>query len=274
MHHAEPAPLALMRDWCNASAPQRQGMIQVEGAEAVRWLLRSPVAIHAVLGKESTLTSLRPDIEAVPEQHIIVRSRREIAEIVGFPFDRGVLAVAAMPAYMPMAQLRDQCHSGNIQRLIICDAVHDAINVGAIMRSARCLGLDAVVMGPGCADPWSRRCIRVGVGHPLCMRISASTDLPADLGLLRAAGVEIIAAHRGPLSQPLEEVAQVRTPWAVVVGNEDRGPRPEVVSASSQQRHIPMHDATDSLNVAMAATVFMHHLRGQETALTVPSHDS
>ncbi|TVR13504.1 MAG: RNA methyltransferase [Planctomycetota bacterium] len=262
--------LALCADWCVADAPQRQGLVQVEGAEAVRWLLRSSCAVQVIVGKASTLTSLRPDIDGVEPSHIVTRSRQEMAGLLGFPFDRGVVAVASRPAFGTWAQGCQAIAQRQVRRLVICDSVHDATNLGVILRSARCLGMDGVLVGDGCADPWSRRCIRVGVGHPLCMPLWHHPDIAAGVRALRECGVEVIAAHRGPVSQPLAGLSGLQTPWAVVVGNEDRGPQPQVVAACSQQRHIPMHHDTDSLNVATATTVFLHHLRHCET-LVAPS---
>ena len=50
-------------------------------------------------------------------------------------------------------------------RLLAIDNSHDDANVGAMVRSARCLGVDAVLLSHQCADAWSRRAIRTSMGH-------------------------------------------------------------------------------------------------------------
>ena len=63
--------------------------------------------------------------------------------------------------------------------------MQDPENLGAILRIASALAIDAVVLGPGCCDPFSRRVLRVSMGAALRVKIVECDDLGAELGALR-----------------------------------------------------------------------------------------
>ncbi|MHC5068505.1 MAG: TrmH family RNA methyltransferase, partial [Planctomycetota bacterium] len=150
------------------------------------------------------------------------------------------------------------------ERTLVLDGIHDPANVGALVRSARCLQVDAVVCGPGCADPFYRRAVRVSVGHVFHLPIHHTTDLPAWLTAARARGLWCVAGHRGPLSQHLDELSSCPAPWALVVGNEDRGPQPSTLAACDGSVAIRMAAGVDSLNVATAGAILLNGLRERE----------
>lgn len=258
-----PAELAdLLGQWQDSTRLAAAGWLQIEGAEAVRWLLQSQVTISAVVGKASTLTSLQPQITALSKeqpQRIHTLSKGALAEALGFAFDRGVVALARAPAIPSIEAWYPILSRRAAWSLVIADGIHDPSNMGAIIRSARCLGCSGLMVGPGCAQPLTRRSIRSGVGHPLLLPWAASSDLAASIAALRRLGACVIAAHRGPQSQPLSALGPLPPRWAVVLGNEDRGPQAATVAACDRQCHISMANGSDSLNVAAAGCVMIHH---------------
>ena len=254
----DPARLALLDDLTRVDHPARVDRVVVEGAESVRWLVRSPLALELVLGKPSMLEALAADLAARDDAPLVVAAEpAAISRVVGFRFTRGVVACARRPAPRDVADLvaqRPRC-------LALLDAVHDPGNVGGLVRSARCLGLDALILGPGCADPFYRRAVRVSVGHVCHLPLARCTDSAAAVAALRAAGIRCLAAHRGPLSRPLSALEPATGPWCLVLGNEDRGPPPETVAACDGSIFIEMAPEVDSLGVAAAGAVLMHALR-------------
>jgi len=256
---SDPALLAPLRDLTRADHPDRAGRVVAEGAECVRWLLDSPLEVALVAGKRGVLATLEAELAARGDRTTaIVASQGELSELVGFRFTRGVVAWAHRPQ---PPRVSDLLARTAVPHLAVLDAVHDPGNVGGLVRAARCLGLDGVVLGPGCADPFYRRSVRVSVGHVFQLPLVPVADLTATLAELSEAGVEIIAAHRGPLSRPLHELRAPAGSWALVLGNEDRGPAPAVVAACHRRVAIAMAPGVDSLNVAMAGGIAMHWLR-------------
>jgi TrmH family RNA methyltransferase len=130
--------------------------------------------------------------------------------------------------------------------------VGDPGNVGAVIRSAHALAGGPVVLGPGCADPWSPKAMRASMG-------SAFARPPARAGF---------GAARPAFDSAIALAAREGTPLAGVppagsellcLGAERDGLPPEVAAAADHVAHLPLReDAPDSLNVAMAATVALY----------------
>jgi TrmH family RNA methyltransferase len=131
--------------------------------------------------------------------------------------------------------------------LVYLHGVEDPGNVGTIIRSAHALADATVVLGPGCADPYSPKAVRASMG-------SIFTRPPASATLDALDGKKVaLDAHA---ERELRDVS-VAAPAVLVMGSE----RGELPDADGMQRvRIPVH--ADSLNVAMAATVALY-----ETAL-------
>jgi TrmH family RNA methyltransferase len=134
--------------------------------------------------------------------------------------------------------------------LVYLHGVEDPGNVGTIIRSAHALADCTVVLGPGCADPYSPKAVRASMGS-----IFAKPPARAELAAIRARPLALDprAEHR------LADV-EVAAPLVLVLGSE-RGELPDGVEAA----RIPVH--ADSLNVAMAATIALH-----DVALRMPAH--
>jgi TrmH family RNA methyltransferase len=122
--------------------------------------------------------------------------------------------------------------------------VEDPGNVGTIIRSAHALADATVVLGPGCADPYSPKAVRASMGS-IFARPPASEMLDALDGHKVALDSH---ADRG-----LREVG-LRKPVVLVMGSE----RGELPGDVDDRVRIPVH--ADSLNVAMAATVALYEV--------------
>jgi RNA methyltransferase, TrmH family len=141
-------------------------------------------------------------------------------------------------------------------------AVGDPANVGAVIRSARALVEGTVVLGPGCADPFSPKAVRASMGaifaQPL-MRGSVGDTPEPRLALL---------AHGGDWPLPLlgtgsdmsgGEAAAIDSSSTVTIclGSEREGLPQEVVEACERTVTIPLHPGAESLNVAAAAAIVL-----------------
>jgi TrmH family RNA methyltransferase len=129
--------------------------------------------------------------------------------------------------------------------LVYLHGVEDPGNVGTIIRSAHALADATVVLGPGCADPYSPKAVRASMGSIF--------DRPPARATLDALDGHKVALDANA-GRELRDV-KVTGPIVLVMGSE-RGELPEGVEGV----RIPVH--ADSLNVAMAATVALY-----ETAL-------
>jgi TrmH family RNA methyltransferase len=144
-------------------------------------------------------------------------------------------------------------------RILFLDGIQDPGNVGTLVRAARAFGLDGVVALDGTADPWSPKAIRAGAGAMAHTPVVRTVWGQAQDWIQRWS-LPILAATAGG-----EEIRGIRIPggWALVVGNEGAGVRPEIMKAARQLISIPMAAGVDSLNVAAAGAVLLYALGGK-----------
>ena len=133
-----------------------------------------------------------------------------------------------------------------------------------LFRSAAAFGCGAVLLSPGCHDPLYRKSLRVSCGCALQVPFARSVDWAGDLAHVRAAGFMLVGAAGGA-ERTLREVAEecaARTPrrTAVVVGAEFAGLSATTLAACDRRARIPMASGVDSLNVGVAAGVFLARL--------------
>jgi RNA methyltransferase, TrmH family len=136
--------------------------------------------------------------------------------------------------------------------LVYLHGVEDPGNVGTIIRSAHALADATVVLGPGCADPWSPKAVRASMG-------SIFARPPARAGFEGLPGRRL-ALDSGS-GEPLDEVRLGDWPLVLCLGAEREGLPAELLEATDAVAHIPLRPGgPESLNVAMAATVALYEV--------------
>jgi tRNA G18 (ribose-2'-O)-methylase SpoU len=250
---AEDPRLADFRDLTAADRrpdrPGGRGLVIAEGVPVVQRLLASPYPLRAVLGVPGRLAALAADLAAV-DAPVYQVSAEVLARTVGFRLNRGVLAAADRAPEPAAAELLAAAG-----RVLALEGVNDHENLGALFRNAAALGVDAVLLGPRCADPLYRRSVRVSMGHVLRVPF-ARAPLPA----LRDAGLTVLALTPRPPAVPLSTVDPSVPRAALLVGAEGTGLTEAALAVADLHVRIPMAAGVDSLNVATAAAIALHHL--------------
>jgi RNA methyltransferase, TrmH family len=135
--------------------------------------------------------------------------------------------------------------------------VDDPGNVGTILRAAHGLADGPVLLGPGCADPYSPKAVRASMGS-----VFARPPGRAEPGSI---GGTLVALdpHAGPAVADVE----AEPPIVVCLGAEREGLPAELLERASIRARIPLRDGgPESLNVAMAATVALYELANRMAA--------
>ncbi len=139
--------------------------------------------------------------------------------------------------------------------MAILEGLNDHENLGAIARSARALGIDALLLDPQCADPFYRRCVRVSMGEILHLPVVRLIDWPNDLGVIEARGFHLVALTPRADARSIQEFANdAPGRVALLLGAEGPGLSDDVLRRASAAR-IPIDPDVDSLNVGHAAAV-------------------
>jgi len=250
--------VAAYRD-LKARTARGEAIFVTEGRTLTIRLLQSPYAVESVLVAERFADLFAPLVEG--RSPLYVADERLLSELVGFRFHLGVLGCGRRGRPMTLEEMMTAC-GGLMDKLtlIVCPRIADRENLGAIFRLAGAFGVGGVILGAGCCDPFSRRCLRVSMGAVLGVRLFQSPDLRADLALLKDRwGVELWATVVDDQAVPL---SRLRRParLALLLGNEWQGLESQWVLLCHQRVTIPMGSGADSLNVAVAAGIFLYEL--------------
>ncbi len=253
IHDVDDERLAVYRDLLSAKASRRCGLFIAEGRLLVDRLVASSFPTHSILVDERRVGSLP---EQPAERLVFVTPAKLIEEIIGFNFHRGVLACGHR---QPQPALNDVMqHVPSHATILVCVGIQDPTNLGGILRSAAAFGVNAVILGRQCSDPFSRRVLRVSMGATLKLPLIESGDLAADLNRLRHDfHFERIAAVLDD-AEVLEQ-ARLSTRLAILIGNEAHGLPGEIAAMCERRVTIPMQLGTDSLNAAVAGGIMLHH---------------
>ena len=147
---------------------------------------------------------------------------------------------------IPQASM-DATHS---QFALLLEEIQDPGNLGSILRSAAAAGCDAVFLSPGCADAWSPKVLRAGMGGHFVMNISESMNL-----------LEVAAEFTGKIMAASLQAdrslydSNLRGKLAFAIGNEGAGLSTALLDAAQHQFIIPMPGKIESLNAAAATAV-------------------
>lgn len=198
-----------------------------------------------------------------PELPLFVAPQAIMNEVVGFDFHVGVLGCGHRPERMPLERVLPT--STPRLTVIVCPNCDNPENMGAIIRIGAAFGIDALVLGEGCCDPYSRRVIRVSMGAAFSLPIIESEDLPRDLGRLKSEWqFELAATVLSPEAVPLERVTR-SSRFAILLGNEDTGLSETWTQICNRKVTIPMSRGIDSLNVAVTAGIMMFHFCSEKS---------
>lgn len=177
-----------------------------------------------------------------------------LTQLTGFKLTRGMLCAMKRK---PLLDIREIC--ANKSRIVILDKVMNPTNVGAIIRSAAALGMDAVILTPGCSDPLYRRAARVSMGTVFQIEWTFLTD--DSLDEIKALGFKTVAMALKDNSLSINDPALTEEKkLAIIMGTEGDGLSDQTISDCDFTVKIPMYHGVDSLNVAAASAVAFYQL--------------
>ena len=191
----------------------------------------------------------------------VYTGRRETLEkLTGYKLNRGILCAMRRPKSPGMEEV-----CADARRVAVLENVVDTTNIGAIFRSAAALGMDGVLLSPGCCDPLNRRAVRVSMGTVLQVPWAYVPQWPqAGMEKLQAMGFQTVALALGRDTVSIDDprlAAQRRL--AIVLGAEGDGLAESTIASCDYTARIPMAHGVDSLNVAAAGAVAFWQLRAR-----------
>ncbi|MBN9077795.1 MAG: RNA methyltransferase [Rhizobiales bacterium 65-79] len=235
----------------------REGLFIAEGKVVLNVLFAARrFAVESVLLLENRVAGMEETLRTAPEgTPVYVADHAVMDGIAGFHLHRGVLAVGQRRTGDRLPDLIEELPGRAVIVVLIGISNHD--NVGAIFRNAAAFGADAVLLDRTSCDPLYRKAIRVSVGAALKVPFVRDGDADSILAALSGAGFEVLALSPDGGLDIVEFSPTGRT--ALVLGTEGEG-LPAALLAKLRTARIGMAAGFDSLNVAAASAVALHHL--------------
>jgi TrmH family RNA methyltransferase len=249
-----PSPLrTTIRDLHRQKGRARRGLTLAEGVrlveeavgvsgtiEAVAW---SPALEKNDRGKAvlASLTAAGIDLEKMEDA--------ELEQLADTQHPQGIIAVVRAPRWA----LKDiKVKMGPV---LVLDGVQDPGNTGTILRTALGLGAAGIIALPGTVEVTNPKVLRGSMGAVFRLPwVELTTE--ELLSWMKAQKVTLLTASMD--GEPIGGI-QLRPPLALVVGNEGAGLSP-ALSQAGQPVSIPIHQGTESLNVAVAAGILLYEV--------------
>ncbi|MER9233258.1 RNA methyltransferase [Mesorhizobium sp. M0622] len=237
----------------------RQGRFVAEGKVVLDTLLAARrFEAESILVLENRLAGLDEILRKAPAGlPIHVASGEVMDRIAGFHMHRGILAIGRKGATPSAEALLGALPARALIVVLVGIANHD--NMGSIFRNAAAFGADAVLLDPTCCDPLYRKAIRVSVGAALKVPFASFADAAGCTAMLDRQDFSQFALS--PRGQIDIRDAKRNERLALYLGTEGEG-LPESLLARLQTLRIGMAEGFDSLNVAAASAIALHHFSG------------
>ena len=232
---------------------------QLEGRNALAEALRSGRTIDKVFiaSGETDRALQRLAAQAKEAGAVVVPvDRRKLDAMSTTHAHQGVIALAAAREYTTLDDLLENAAGkGEAPLLVICDELTDPHNLGAILRSAECVGAHGVIIPKRRSVGLTATVAKASAGAVEYMPVARVTNINAAIADLKEKGVWIFGtAAEGSI--PMYQ-ADLTIPAAIVIGNEGSGMSPLVRKNCDVTVHIPMKGNISSLIASCAASVLL-----------------
>ncbi|MBE6781318.1 MAG: RNA methyltransferase [Ruminococcaceae bacterium] len=229
---------------------QKEGLFIAESPKVIMRALEDGYEPVSFLAEKSNMTGETLEvIEKCGDIPVYTAEFDVLTNLTGYMLTRGMLCAMKRKPLIDLQELLDKC-----ERVVVLEDVMNPTNLGAIFRSAAALGMEAVLLTPGCSNPLYRRSSRVSMGTVFQV---PWTHLEDDWQIkLKDAGFKTAAMALTDESVPIDHPDLIKEKkLAIVLGTEGDGLKPTTIANCDYTVKIPMSNGVDSLNVAAAGAV-------------------
>jgi 23S rRNA (guanosine2251-2'-O)-methyltransferase len=152
---------------------------------------------------------------------------------------QGVIANIVEFSFSSVEEIVDKCKEKKNPRLLLLDSIQDPQNLGAILRSAECFGVDGVLITTHQSSPITETVEKTSAGAINHLKIAKVTNLAQEIKFLKDNGFWIVGSTLGENSKDYTTL-DYKMPTALVMGNEEKGIRDLVAKNCDFLVHIPV----------------------------------
>ena len=140
--------------------------------------------------------------------------------------------------------------------LLLLDQVTDVRNFGAIIRTASCAGVDAIIVPSSGSAPITQDTIKTSAGAAFTVPIAKVNHLKDVIFYLQASGIQVVGATEKTDSSVY--TIDFTIPTAIIMGSEEKGISPSIMKILDKKAKIPLLGDIESLNVSVACGVLLY----------------
>lgn len=206
-------------------------------------------AVRYERGLETVILSDGIEVPLLPDSVRLVRVPGDVMESISpMASPQGAVFLCRLPASVPFEPKPG---------MLLLDGIQDPGNLGTILRTADALDVPVALL-EGCADAYSHKVVRAGMGAVFRTRVITATWETARQRFV-SAGIPVAVTA---LDERAVDIRRARlSAMAVVIGSEGQGVRREILEAADQKLIIPMNPHCESLNAAVAAAIAMWQMK-------------
>lgn len=214
------------------------------------------VPLSILVEKRHIVGEARDVIERCGDIPVYTAEMDVLTNLTGYQLTRGLLCAMLRPVLPTVDEI-----CAKATRIVVLESIMNPTNVGAIFRSAAALGMDAVLLTPGCTNPLYRRSARVSMGTvfqiPWTFISEDMSQWPhPGMEQLRELGFKTVAMALTDDSISIDDPRlAAEEKLAIVLGTEGDGLADTTIADCDYTVRIPMSHGVDSLNVAAASAV-------------------
>ena len=242
--------------------------------------------MNVIIGRKPVLEALNSD-EEISQVFILygqeggiinairVAAKKKGIKVNQIPFDKfkqltqskvaqGVAAYKSSFRFFDLHNLIDKAKESPYPLLLILDSIQDTHNVGAILRSADCSGVDGIIITKHNSAPINETVVKTSAGASEHVRIAQANNLVNVIEELKKKGFWIVGSYLDGAKDYTS--VDYKIPVALIVGNEEKGIRKLTSEKCDHLVKIPMRGKIQSLNVSVAAGILLFEILRQRTS--------
>ncbi|MGE7949531.1 TrmH family RNA methyltransferase [Lysinibacillus sp. NPDC093688] len=250
MKKIESTQNALVKYWKKLATTrkerERSGEFIVEGFHLVEEALKNKEQVLQLIVREGVDLPMLWPIDNVATIEVTAAVVKEFAET---ETSQGVFAVCKQP-------LLEDDVMASWRKVLLIDAVQDPGNIGTMIRTADAAGLDAVILGKGCADIYNPKTLRSAQGSHFHIPVLRG-DLEEWIEQLQDNDVPVFGTALDEDAVAYSDIEHTGA-FAIMMGNEGSGIQPQLLSMTDQNIIIPILGQAESLNVAVATGIVLY----------------
>lgn len=174
---------------------------------------------------------------------------------------QGVVAFKSTQKFYELDELIEESKKSTLPLLLLLDTIQDPHNLGAILRTAECAGVDGVIITTNQSAPINETVEKISAGAVFHLKICKVHNLVQTIDELKKDGYWIVGTSLS--GEKFYNQLDYKMPIALVVGNEEKGIRKLVAEHCDFLVKIPMKGKIDSLNVSVATGVLLFEIINQ-----------